>query len=45
MGGSRSSPVVGEKNAIGIVTIMKINITSKYLSTSHLIDKTIYLFE
>ncbi len=31
-GGSRSSPVDGSKNAIGIVTTMKIKITSKYLS-------------
>ncbi len=32
-GGSRSSPVEGSKNAIGIVTTIKIKITSRYLST------------
>ena len=44
-GGSRSSPVEGSKNAIGIVTTMKIKITSKYLSMNGLFYKTIYLFD
>ena len=32
-GGSRISPVEGSKNAIGIVTTIKIKITRRYLST------------
>ena len=33
------------KNAIGIVTTIKIKITSRYLSTKRLFYKTIYLFD
>lgn len=32
-------------NAIGIVTIIKIRITIRYLSTSEIVYKTIYLFD
>ena len=44
-GGSRSSPVEGSKNAIGMVTTMKIKITRRYLSTDRQFYKTIYLFD
>ena len=45
MGGSRISPVIGEIQAIGIPTTIKIKRTVRYLSIHYLFYKTIYLFD
>jgi len=45
MYGSSLGPVAGSKNAIGIVTIRNIITTIRYLSTTGMIYKSIYLFD
>ena len=44
-GGSRSSPVLDSKNAIGIPIIKKPKTTKRYLSMRTRDHKAIYLFE